>query len=618
MLKTVHLQSLFDKIQKLSHTNTFDCRKNDTIKNLLKEAQEIHGIDNFKSFFECEAKQILYDVAVKEDSTLSQDEKFAKFYPILDASIVGQQNDILDDMLPFILFEDLMDLHIVSDCNKLFDFLNSRISFLTENGINGTKGKGLVLLRLCNELLRRLSKTKDSLFCGNVLMFLSNVFPLGERSGLNLRGDFHVENVTVLDDLKNIMNEDLKKMDEILKEDGLLNIKEKRNEIHEHEKREKNFMETFYTIFWSTQKFFSDPSLLYNSKEFQEFKSNTSVILDKIKSLEDEHLKTNEVKSESRKGDRKKKVDSFKHQLSQDYLQTYFSPKFLTNYKLLKLELSDPKFRKQILIQYLILLDYLSTLTETEKNKLEKTKAINRLLQPTYLLSQEDELWVNETLSKVNNILGSTVPDGQYFLQCIHLILSYEKNWVNWKLQGCSSFEEAPIPESYIEDIRKKCEKLSEPPKAYKYPLGNLTLTRLWEKGGTHAIENMSVPENFTHLNLKKLLEYSDQDTNSEAKDGNNFFSSEKNTVKSWKALKILSHSKLHLFNKLNDQTLEAITQIEEFMSPSLDKNTSNFDKSFEKIQKSPQKSYVNVNNKRIIEQETENDVQFEKRAKMD
>lgn len=35
-------------------------------------------------------------------------------------------------MLPFVLIEDLMDLQTVSECNKLFDFLNSRISFLIE------------------------------------------------------------------------------------------------------------------------------------------------------------------------------------------------------------------------------------------------------------------------------------------------------------------------------------------------------------------------------------------------------------------------------------------------------------------------------------------------------
>lgn len=55
------------------------------------------------------------------------------------------------------------------------------------------KGKGLILLRMCNELLRRLSKETSTVFCGRILMFLANSFPLGERSGVNLRGDFNTD-----------------------------------------------------------------------------------------------------------------------------------------------------------------------------------------------------------------------------------------------------------------------------------------------------------------------------------------------------------------------------------------------------------------------------------------
>lgn len=53
------------------------------------------------------------------------------------------------------------------------------------------KGKALTLLRTLNDLLRRLSKMgATTMFCGKILMFLSGVFPLGERSGVNLRGEY--------------------------------------------------------------------------------------------------------------------------------------------------------------------------------------------------------------------------------------------------------------------------------------------------------------------------------------------------------------------------------------------------------------------------------------------
>jgi len=53
------------------------------------------------------------------------------------------------------------------------------------------KGKALIVLRTLNDLLRRLSKMGlNTIFCGRILTFLSAVFPLGERSGVNLRGEY--------------------------------------------------------------------------------------------------------------------------------------------------------------------------------------------------------------------------------------------------------------------------------------------------------------------------------------------------------------------------------------------------------------------------------------------
>lgn len=61
------------------------------------------------------------------------------------------------------------------------------------------RGKGLIILRLCNELLRRASKSVDARFCGRILFFLSRVFPLTERSAVNLKGNFNVDNITIIE-----------------------------------------------------------------------------------------------------------------------------------------------------------------------------------------------------------------------------------------------------------------------------------------------------------------------------------------------------------------------------------------------------------------------------------
>jgi len=46
--------------------------------------------------------------------------------------------------------------------------------------------KGKVLLRMCNELIRRLSRTEDTVYCGRIMMFLANVYPISDRSGQNM------------------------------------------------------------------------------------------------------------------------------------------------------------------------------------------------------------------------------------------------------------------------------------------------------------------------------------------------------------------------------------------------------------------------------------------------
>lgn len=49
------------------------------------------------------------------------------------------------------------------------------------------------LLRMCNDLLRRLSKSQNTVFCGRIQLFLSSLFPLNEKSGLNFTSNFNLE-----------------------------------------------------------------------------------------------------------------------------------------------------------------------------------------------------------------------------------------------------------------------------------------------------------------------------------------------------------------------------------------------------------------------------------------
>merc|ERR1711939_976574 len=95
-----------------------------------------------------------------------------------------------------LLFEELLESQTIAGCRKIFDYLESRRERIIAKNF---ASKNLVILRSCNELLKRLSRAEDTAFCGRVFIFLFQSFPLGDKSSVNLRGEFHIENVTTFD-----------------------------------------------------------------------------------------------------------------------------------------------------------------------------------------------------------------------------------------------------------------------------------------------------------------------------------------------------------------------------------------------------------------------------------
>ena len=117
-----------------------------------------------------------------------------------------------------------------------------------------TKSK-LHMLKVANELLRRLSKARDEALRGRVLMFLAYVFPLSERSGVNVLGHQGFEdNDTPFQEEAEYAKD--------LEEDG---------QVGEPYK--------FYQTFWSLHAFFGRPSLaIATPNRWAEFKSGTCLL----------------------------------------------------------------------------------------------------------------------------------------------------------------------------------------------------------------------------------------------------------------------------------------------------------------------------------------------------
>lgn len=249
--------------------------------------------------------------------------------------------------LLFWLIEELLDSQTIAGCRTIFDFLESRRDRITAKHFSS---KNLVILRSCNELLRRLSRAEDTAFCGRVFIFMFQSFPLGDRSSVNLRGEFHTENVTSFDVLPPLdPGPDTMELDEAptqipnttpLKERINGNGKRSHDEIVtpskgvSFSKPDKPLdVNKLYPVFWSLQQSFSQPKNLFDPSKFASFKEGIEATMVMFRSVQ-----TESPGRSSKVTDEPKRVVKKRRSQSDDDLANAFNPKYLTSRDLFELE----------------------------------------------------------------------------------------------------------------------------------------------------------------------------------------------------------------------------------------------------------------------------------------
>lgn len=233
--------------------------------------------------------------------------------------------------------EELLDSQTIAGCRKIFDYLESRRERITAKHFGQ---KNLAILRSCNDLLRRLSRAEDTAFCGRVFMFMFQSFPLGERSTVNLRGEYHTENVTTYEVLpaSASASTDAEKMD--LDDDSAIKSASKPiSSIQEPASTIKGVTfskkdapmsaDELYPIFWSLQTYLNQPKKLFNQANFEAFRSGIEATMVMFKSSQVNH---NGRSDETKRGTKRKRSQS------DDDLANAFNPKYLTSRDLFELE----------------------------------------------------------------------------------------------------------------------------------------------------------------------------------------------------------------------------------------------------------------------------------------
>ncbi|XP_034559576.1 THO complex subunit 1 [Notolabrus celidotus] len=488
-----------------------------TGKQLVNVFNQISGNETEKKTTLDQAlRGVLGDQIVEQKA--SCDDYLSLIYLSIDAVTEG----ICSATTPFVLLGDVLDCLPLDQCDKIFTFVEENVSTWKSNSFY-TAGKNY-LLRMCNDLLRRLSKSQNTVFCGRIQLFLARLFPLSEKSGLNLQSQFNLDNVTVFN--KNEQESTLGQKHTEEKEDGM--------EVEEGEMGEEDAPApctipidyNLYRKFWTLQDYFRNPVQCYDKFSWMTFLKYSDETLAVFKSFKLDDMQASKRKLEELRASGGEHV--------------YFA-KFLTSEKLMDLQLSDSNFRRHILLQYLILFQYL--------------KGQVKFKSSSCVLNDDQTTWIEETTKLVYQLLKEIPPDGDKFATMVEHILDTEENWNGWKNEGCSSF----VKERTVDDKPKRPTRKRQAPEDFlgkgpdrKIFMGNDELTRLWNLNQ----DNMEACKSDSREFMPSLDEFFTEAI--EQADPVNMVEDEYKVVRNpnygWRALRLLSRRSPHFFQPTNQK----------------------------------------------------------------
>ncbi|MED6170736.1 suppressor of the transcriptional defect of hpr1 by overexpression [Stylosanthes scabra] len=446
-----------------------------TVQEVIKPQKQTKLAQDENQFLENILRMLLQEYV---SSAVQSGEKIMEFGQSIDSSETTQgliprlldivlylcEKEHIEGGMIFSLLEDLTEMSTMKNCKDIFGYIESKQDILGKQELFA-RGK-LVMLRTCNQLLRRLSKANDVVF------------------SLNIKGVFNTSNET--------------KYEKEPLEGICIDFK-------------------FYETFWGLQEYFSNPTITHSPAKWQKFASSLSVVLNTFEAqpLSDEEGDANNLEEEA----------------------VNFSIKYLTSSKLMGLELKDPSFRRHILVQCLILFDYLKAPGKGDKDLPSE--------------SMKDE--ISSCEARVKRLLELTPPKGKEFLQKIEHILEREKNWVWWKRDGCLPYEKQPIEKKATQDGPKK--------RKPRWRLGNKELSQLW-KWADQNPNALTDPQRVQTPSImdywKPLAEDMDPSAGIEAE-----YHHKNNRVYCWKGLRLSARQDLEGFSKFTDHGVEGVVPLE-------------------------------------------------------
>ena len=347
---------------------------------------------------------------------------------------VSQKLGANSKRIPFLLLEDILEAQTVLNAEAVWgSVIESRemTERLTHPDLF-TRGSN-ILLRMCNSLLRRISRSCHTELCGRVLMFLAAIFPISERSAVNLTGKIRptetsFENASVYADKRRVERS-------VAAGGGAVAAagEDLYNDIDNGQVSTgvggEELSYSAYQNFWELQSFFAGAAPSHEA-----LLNKIDLVLSLFRQVEAGSDATTRAEDEKREQEAKLVASktlyvgedlssSSSTSTSSDDPRAYLGCKFLTSSELFALQLRDPLLRQQVCAQVLFL-----------------THSIRRVSN----LSAAMLKLIKHTEGRALTLIRNT-PRGSHLEQVLLKILYRESFWAKWKVDGCPPFERAAV-----------------------------------------------------------------------------------------------------------------------------------------------------------------------------
>jgi len=498
----------FDKARhkfKITLENSLESGNAESLLSFVESYQENHEFLEKRTVLD----QVFRDILCK---MITRDPNSSSLKTVITFAVQAVKQDMCSPSTPFLMMADIFDMLTLERCEDIFDLVEDKVTIwkldpFYESGKN-------YLLRMCNDLIRRLSKSQNTVFCGRIQLFLSRLFPLSEKSALNLASQFNLDNLTVF-----AKQEDLDQTNALTQDQMEVDGQSEQNSSMPIDYN-------LYRKFWALQDFFRRPNQCYDKTAWQTFSQNANEVMSCFSSFQlDDHTSNN------------KKTTQIKDP-SPVEVQNFFA-KYLTSEKLLNLQLNDSNFRRYVLVQFLIIFHYL--------------KATVKFKTQAHTLSDEQSEWIKESQEKITQLLCETPPNGEQFCHSVKHILDREEHWNTWKNESCPSFIKEKGKDPVKSRTKSKKRRIGDDLMASDgkcLKLGNSELTRLWNLNQ----DNMDACKADSRVFLPKLDDFfanSIDQADPEAMVEDQYKDIHQQNFQ-WKAFRLLARSSPHFFVHTN------------------------------------------------------------------